>query len=74
MEENARQNPSKTIEVKRVLADGDFVAVHSHVRLDPNSQGAAVVHLFRFENGCIVELWDVGQSIPEDSTNQYGVF
>ena len=74
MEENARQNPSKTIEVKRVLAEGDFVAVHSYVRLDPNSQGAAVVHLFRFDNGRIVELWDVGQPVPDESANQYGMF
>ncbi len=74
MEENARQNPSKTIEVKRVLAEGDFVAVHSYVRLGPNSQGAAVVHLFRFDNGRIVELWDVGQPVPDESANQYGMF
>ena len=32
MEENARQNPDKVLEVKRAIAEGDFVAVHSHVR------------------------------------------
>jgi predicted SnoaL-like aldol condensation-catalyzing enzyme len=74
MEENARQNPDKTIEVKRAIAEGDFVAVHSHVRLQPDSPGAAVVHIFRFENGRIVELWDVGQPIPDESANQYGMF
>ena len=74
MEANARQNPSKTLEVKRVIAEGAFVAVHSHVRQKPDDSGGAVVHLFRFENGRIVELWDVGQSIPEESPNQYGMF
>ena len=74
MEENARQNPDKLIEVKRAIAEGDFVAVHSHVRLTPNASGAAVVHIFRFENGRIVELWDVGQPVPNESANQYGMF
>jgi len=74
MEENARQNPEKTIEVKRVIAEGDFVAVHSHVRLKPDSPGVAVVHIFRFENGRIAELWDVGQPVPADTANQYGMF
>ena len=74
MEENARQNPDKMFEVKRVIAEGDFVVIHSHVRQKPNDLGAAVVHIFRFENGKIVELWDVGQLIPKESINQYGMF
>ena len=74
MEDNARQNPDKVIEVKRVIAEGDLVVVHSHVRLNPNALGAAVIHIFRFEHGRIVELWDVGQPVPEDSQNQYGMF
>ena len=63
MEENARQNPDKVFEVKRAVAEGDFVVVHSHVRQKPNDLGAAVVHIFRFERGRIVELWDLGQPI-----------
>jgi predicted SnoaL-like aldol condensation-catalyzing enzyme len=74
MEENARQNPDKIFEVKREIAEGDFVVVHSHVRQKPNDLGAAVVHIFRFENGKIVELWDVGQPVPKESINQYGMF
>jgi len=56
MEENARQNPSKVLEVKRAVAEGELVVVHSHVRQKPGDLGAAVVHIFRFEKGCIVEL------------------
>ncbi len=74
MEENARQNPGKTLEVKRAVAEGDWVVVHSHVRQQPADLGAAVVHVFRFEAGRIVELWDVGQPVPEKSPNQYGMF
>lgn len=74
MEENARQNPNKVLEVKHAIAEGDFVAVHSHVRQEPDDLGAAVVHIFRFENGRIVELWDLGQPVPEKSPNQYGMF
>ena len=74
MEDNARQNPDKVLEVKRVIADGELVAVHSHVQQKPGDPGAAVVHIFRFENGRIVELWDLGQPVPEESPNQYGMF
>src|ERR1051325_5893066 len=74
MEENARQNPHKTIEIKWVVAEGNFVVIHSHVRLKPDTPGAAVVHIFRFEHGFISELWDVGQPILEASVNQYGMF
>ncbi len=74
MEENARQNPDKALEVKRVIAEGDLVVVHAYVRHKPDDLGAALVHIFRFENGRIVELWDLGQPVLEESPNQYGMF
>ncbi len=74
MEANALQNPGKVLEVKRVIADGELVAVHSHVQQKPGESGAAVVHIFRFENGRIVELWDLGQPVPEESPNQFRLF
>ena len=74
MEENARQNPNKVLEVKRVIAEDEFVVIHSHVRQNPADRGAAVVHIFRFENGKIVELWDLGQPVPEKSLNENGMF
>ena len=74
MEKNAHQNPDKTLEVKHVIGEGAFVAVHSHVRQNPDDRGGAVVYIFRFENDRIVELWDVGQPVPEESPNQYGMF
>lgn len=74
MEESAAQSPQKIFEVKRVIEDGEMVVVHSHVRQTPDDLGAAVVHIFRFQHGLIVELWDVGQAIPVDSPNEYGAF
>ena len=74
MEENARQNPGKVLEVKRAIAEGELVVVHSHVRQKPGDLGAAVVHIFRFEKGRIVELWDIGQPVPTESPNRYGMF
>ncbi|WP_068614605.1 nuclear transport factor 2 family protein [Paenibacillus tuaregi] len=74
MEENAAQNPDKVLEVKHALQEKDLVTIHSHIRQNPEDPGAAVVHIFRFHNDLIVELWDVGQPIPENSPNVNGMF
>lgn len=74
MEENAAKNPNKTLEVKLAIQENHMVAVHSHVKQNQNDLGVAVVHIFRFQNNQIVELWDVGQAIPEDSPNENGMF
>ena len=74
MEENARQHPDKALAVHHALEDGDFVAVHSHVRLDPSEPGVPLVHIFRFEGHRIAELWDLVQPVPKDSPNQNGMF
>jgi len=74
MQENALANPNKVFEVKRVISEGDFVVIHSHVKQKPSDLGTAVVHIFRFENEKIVELWDLGQAIIENSPNQHGMF
>jgi predicted SnoaL-like aldol condensation-catalyzing enzyme len=71
----AKTSPNRTTEVKRVLADGDYVVVHSHVRQSPDVPGAAVIHIFRFDDGGrIAELWDIGQPIPADNPNSDGMF
>jgi predicted SnoaL-like aldol condensation-catalyzing enzyme len=71
---NHAQFPNKRILVKNVLGDGNLVAVHSNIVLKQGEPGMAVVHIFRFEQGKIVEMWDVGQSIPLDSPNRMGAF
>ena len=74
MEENAAKNPNKGLDIKRALQDGSYVVLHSHVRQHPQDRGAAVVHIFRFENDLIAELWDVGQPLPPESPNQHVMF
>lgn len=74
MDENARANPDKRLDILHTLEEGDLVAVHSRVQHRPDDRGAAVVHLFRFERDLIAELWDLGQPVPETSPNQYGMF
>ena len=75
MEEASKTHPNKAIEVKHVYEDGDVVITHSLVtRQDPKAPGIAVVHIFRFRDGRILELWDVGQEIAKDSPNENGPF
>ncbi|MCA1029799.1 nuclear transport factor 2 family protein [Bacillus timonensis] len=74
MEENAEQNPQKTLEVKQVIEEGDRVVTYSHIKQTSEDLGWAVVHIFRFEAGRLVELWDIGQAVPENSVNTNGMF
>jgi predicted SnoaL-like aldol condensation-catalyzing enzyme len=69
-----KEAPDATFDVKRVITEGDSVAVHSHVRHRPGEPGVAVVHIFRFEGDRIAELWDVGQLVPADNPNADGMF
>ncbi|WP_339253698.1 nuclear transport factor 2 family protein [Sporosarcina sp. FSL W8-0480] len=74
MKENDDMSPNKTLEVKQAIEEGNRVMVFSHIKQKPEDLGAAVVHIFRFEAGKIVEMWDVGQAVPEDSPNENGIF
>jgi predicted SnoaL-like aldol condensation-catalyzing enzyme len=74
MDANARENPQKELHVQRTIAEGPLVMVHASVRHDPGDRPAAVVHIFRFEDGRIRELWDIGQEEPSDSPNTAGMF
>ena len=69
-----KQFPGLRADVKRVFADGDFVILHVHVKLQPEELGLAIVEIFRLEHGKIVEHWDVRQPIPETAANTNGMF
>ena len=66
--------PEKMFAVKHVLEDGGLVAVHSHIRMNRDENGYAVVHMFRFEDDRIIEMWDIIQAVPENSPNSNGMF
>jgi predicted SnoaL-like aldol condensation-catalyzing enzyme len=74
MEESEAMSPNKVFEIKQMIEENDLVVVHSHIKQNPEDLGAAVVHICRFENDKIIELWDLGQPILENSPNENGMF
>jgi predicted SnoaL-like aldol condensation-catalyzing enzyme len=67
-------NPEVTIDVKRVIAEGDYVAVHHHLKLHPDDRGFSCIEFFRVRDGKIVEHWDAVQPVPETSANDNTMF
>jgi predicted SnoaL-like aldol condensation-catalyzing enzyme len=61
-------------DIKRVLADGDLVAIHNNPTSSAGDRGRAVVDIFRIENGKVVEHWDVVQDVPAQSANENTMF
>lgn len=74
LEGSAAEFADKEYAVQRVLEDGDLVAIHSRLRPMPQMPEMAIVHIYRFEGEKIVEEWDLGQPLPEDSPNEHGLF
>jgi predicted SnoaL-like aldol condensation-catalyzing enzyme len=74
MEDNDAQFPDKKFEVKRLLEDGDMVVAHSLLEFGGGMRPMTVAHFLRFQDGKIIEMWDIGQEIPKDSPNENGPF
>jgi|SRR5579859_2623263 len=74
MQDNEAKFPNKKFDIRHVLEEGDMVVTHSRVTLTPGELELGVVHWFRFKDGKIVELWDLGQQIPKEAVNQDGMF
>ncbi|PHC41305.1 pyruvate kinase [Bacillus toyonensis] len=68
------KNPNSSAEIKRVVAEGDTVALHVHSRTNPQDKGVVIVDIFSIKNGKIVEHWDVIQEIPNDAANDNTMF
>ncbi|MFM5953438.1 MAG: nuclear transport factor 2 family protein [Novosphingobium sp.] len=69
-----KANPAGRVEIKRIIADGDLVAVHSWSRLSESDRGMAVVDILRVKGCKVVEHWDVLQPVPEKAANTNGMF
>jgi len=67
-------HPDAAYSIKRILADGNLVAVHSHAKFAAGERGLAVVDILRVEHCKIAEHWDVAQPVPEKSANPNGMF
>ncbi len=74
MKANFIQFPDMHLTIKNVVGEGDLVAIHSQVVMQPGEPGFAAVHLFRFQGDRIVEMWDVAQQLPPDLINLDGAF
>ncbi len=68
------QNPGVSYSIKRIIADGDLVAVHAHGRFAPDDRGIAVIDILRVEGCKVMEHWDVVQPVPETAANSNGMF
>jgi len=69
-----RDFPNHRYEVKKVIAEGDFVVLHLHGINGMSPHGEQVVDMFRVKDGKVCEHWDVIQPIPGDSSNPNGTF
>ena len=70
-----KEHPQSRADIKRVIAEDDFVVVHVHSQLTPEERGEAVIDIFRLdENGKIVEHWDVAQPVPEKTVSGHAMF
>jgi predicted SnoaL-like aldol condensation-catalyzing enzyme len=69
-----QESPHAQQTIHRAFVEGDHVIVHVHVVRWPSDPGLAVVDIFRFENGAIVEHWDVIQEVPATPINPNGMF
>lgn len=66
--------PKLRVDLKRLVAEGDFVVLHSHFVRQPGDRGISVIDIFRLEAGKLVEHWDVLQEVPERSANANTMF
>jgi predicted SnoaL-like aldol condensation-catalyzing enzyme len=71
---NAARFPDMLFEVQRAIAEGPLVVVHSRARMQAGAPDIAVVHILRFEDGLIAEMWDIGQVQPDPMPNEHGMF
>ena len=65
--------PAFSIDVVRMLVDGDLCALHLRPRRD-GEPVAAIVDIYRADGDRIVEHWDVIQPWPSTAANDHPMF
>jgi predicted SnoaL-like aldol condensation-catalyzing enzyme len=78
LEKFVADNPGQKTDIRRIIADGDLVAVHSHGWSESGDEAAkrgfAVVDIFRVENCKVAEHWDVLSPVPATAANTNTMF
>jgi predicted SnoaL-like aldol condensation-catalyzing enzyme len=62
------------LELKRVIGDDQHVVAHYRMAEEHGEPGIAVVDIWRFDAGLIVEHWDVKQPVPDSRQVPNGMF
>ena len=70
----AGQFPQLSIDIKRVIAEGELVVTHLLINMAPENRGMAGVDIFRLQESKIVEHWGVMQPVPEQTANDNTMF
>jgi predicted SnoaL-like aldol condensation-catalyzing enzyme len=76
--EHLSSQPEVHSGIKRVIAQGDLVALHVHLnetaaQRGNDCMGLAIVDLFRVDQGKIVEHWHVVQAVPPTSVSGHSM-
>jgi predicted SnoaL-like aldol condensation-catalyzing enzyme len=66
--------PELSLEIKRIVAEGDIVVTHGLIKTSAGDPGTVAADLFRVEDGKVVEHWDVLQPFPTESSNDHPMF
>jgi len=68
-----REYPDRSLTVLRSVAEGEFVALHTHQAWQDGSQ-YVTMDFFRFDyQGKIVEHWDTKQRVPDGLAHDNGI-
>ncbi|GKT63957.1 hypothetical protein ColTof4_04495 [Colletotrichum tofieldiae] len=60
--------------IKRILVDGDYIVIHTHLLRWNGDRGMNIMDIYRYKDGQFLEHWDLLGEVPEHCKNANGVF